>query len=208
VKGDIAPLNAGYKVPLPVGDPNFNLCSQLKASFSAGLSLTAKAWLNKWSWSQDVTVDALNRELAYPGSPWDIPKGCSASTGTPDSLLGPGVAKVSDVISGSPNQRGHVAGFVPGKKTWVLSTGLISDAVGTPSQFARVGLQGHGRRLDADVVGAGQVGADIGTDGVAVASGLTCPARGEQRHGVRRAAGPAELAHRRHPAAHCRLGRP
>lgn len=148
MKGDIAPLNAGYKVPLPVGDPNFNLCSQLKASFSAGPSLTAKAWLNKWSWSQDVTVDALNGNWPTPVRPGTSRRAAAPPPGTPDSLLGPGVDKVSDVISGSPNQWGHVAGFVPGKKTWVLSTGLTSDAVGTPSQFASTGL---GLPGDADL---------------------------------------------------------
>ncbi|TYB40220.1 fibronectin type III domain-containing protein [Micromonospora sp. AP08] len=148
VKGQIYPLDASYKAHFPLGDPNYNNCSHLKASLSAGLSLTAKAWLNSWSWSQNITLDALNGELPYPGSPWEFPKGCSIPTGTPDSLLGPGVSKVSDSTSGSADQWGHVDGFVPGKKAWVLSTGRISDAVGTPDQFAstELGLPG-----DADL---------------------------------------------------------
>jgi hypothetical protein len=140
VKGEIDPLDASFKAYYPVGDPNFNLCTEIKASFAAGLSLTAKAWLNGWSWSEDITVDALNGEWPYGGSPWDIPKGCNSPQNTPDSLLGPGVSKVSDSTTGSAAQWGHVDGFVPGKKTWVLSTGLVSDAVGTPDQFASTNL--------------------------------------------------------------------
>jgi hypothetical protein len=140
VKGELDPLNASFKSYFPVGDANFNLCTEAKASLSLGLSLTAKAWLNNWSFSQDITVDALNGEFPYPGTPWDLPKGCNSAQGTPDSLLGPGVSKVTDSTTGSAQQWGHVDGFVPGKKTWVLSTGLVSDAVGTPDQFASTDL--------------------------------------------------------------------
>lgn len=140
VKGEFDPLDASFKAYFPVGDANFNLCTEAKASLSAGLSLTAKAWLNDWSWSQDITVNALNGESPYPGSPWDLPGGCNSDQGTPASLLGPGVSKVTDSTTGSAQQWGHVDGFVPGKKTWVLSTGLVSDAVGTPDQFASTDL--------------------------------------------------------------------
>ena len=107
---------------------------------SAGLSLTAKAWLNDWSFSKDITVNALNGEVHYPGSPWDFPKGCNSDQGTPASLLGSGVSEVSDGTTGSADQWGHVDGFVPGQKTWVLSTGLVANAVGTPDQFASTDL--------------------------------------------------------------------
>ena len=144
VKGELDPLDASFKPAFLVGDPQFNTCIQAKADLSTALSLTAKAWLNGWSLSKDITLDALNGHIPYPGSPWDLPAGCSADKGTPDSLLGPGVSKVTDSTTGSPQQWGHVDGFVPGKKTWVLSTGLISDAVGSPDQFAstELGLPG------------------------------------------------------------------
>jgi hypothetical protein len=151
VKGELNPLDASLKAYFPVGSKDFNLCSELKAAFSAGLSLTAKAWLNDWSWSSpEITLDFLNHDRNYPGSPWTLPKGCTTSAGTPDSLLGPGVSKVSDSTTGSPSQWGHVEGFVPGVKTWVLSTGLVSDAAGSPGQFASsaLGLPG-----DADLSG-------------------------------------------------------
>jgi hypothetical protein len=148
VKGEFDPLDASFKAYFPVGSANFNLCTEAKASLSAGLSLTAKAWLNNWSFSKDITVDALNGEAAYPGSPWDFPKGCNSNQSTPDSLLGAGVSKVDDSTTGSDQQWGHVDGFVPGAKTWVLSTGKISDAVGTPDQFASTDL---GLPGDADL---------------------------------------------------------
>lgn len=44
--------------------------------------------------------------------------------------------KVDDVVGGDPTQWDHVDGFAPGTKTWVLSTGLVADAVGTPDKFA------------------------------------------------------------------------
>jgi len=140
VEGQFDPLDASFDATFPVGSPNFNLCTEATASMSAGLSLTAKAWLNDWSWSKDITVNALNGEFPYPGSPWDFPNGCKSDQGTPASLLGPGVSKVSDGTTGSTSQWGHVDGFVPGKKTWVLSTGLVADAVGTPDQFASTDL--------------------------------------------------------------------
>jgi hypothetical protein len=140
LKGEFYPLDAGFKPFFSIDDANFNACIQAKAAFTAGLSLTAKVWLKNWTFSQDVPLDGLNGEVPYPNSPWDLPSGCSADKGTPDSLLGPGVSKVTDSTSGSSQQWGHVDGFVPGKKTWVLSTGLISDAVGTPDQFASTPL--------------------------------------------------------------------
>jgi hypothetical protein len=148
VKGQFDPLDASFDATFPVGSPNFNLCTETKASMSAGLSLTAKAWLNDWSWSKDITVNALNGDFPYPGSPWDFPKGCKSDQGTPASLLGSGVSQVSDGTTGSTDQWGHVDGFVPGQKTWVLSTGKVADAVGTPDQFAStdIGLPG-----DADL---------------------------------------------------------
>lgn len=140
VKGEFDPLDASFTDYFPVGSPNFNLCTEIKAAMSAGLSLTAKAWLNDWSFSKDITVSALKGEWNYPGSPWDFPQGCNSDQGTPSSLLGSGVSKVSDGTTGSADQWGHVDGFVPGKKTWVLSTGLVADAVGTPDQFASTDL--------------------------------------------------------------------
>jgi hypothetical protein len=55
-------------------------------------------------------------------------------------VLGEGVTPVSDEVGGSAVQWGHVDGFAPGQKTWVLSTGNISDALGSPSQHASTNL--------------------------------------------------------------------
>lgn len=140
VKGEFDPLDASFAAYFPVGSPDFNLCTEAKVAASAGLSLTAKAWLNGWSLSKDITVSALNGEWNYPGSPWDFPSGCNKDQPTPDSVLGSGVSKVSDQTTGSDQQFGYEPGLVPGQKTWVLSTGLVSDIPGTPDQFASTDL--------------------------------------------------------------------
>jgi hypothetical protein len=141
VKGEFDPVDASFAAYYPVGNPNFNLCTEAKAAMSAGLSLTAKAWLNNWSFSKDITLSALNGEWDYPGSPWDFPKGCNAEQPTPSStVLGSGVSEVSDGTTGSSQQMGYEPGLVPGQKTWVLSTGLVSDIPGTPDQFASTDL--------------------------------------------------------------------
>ncbi len=61
-----------------------------------------------------------------------------------DSVLGGGVTLVDDVVTGGQNQWGYLPGLVPGKKTWVLSTGNIADVVGVPSKFASSDLGGAG----------------------------------------------------------------
>jgi len=138
VSGQIYPIDAGFAPKFPAPDPRFNNCIEFKLAFTAGLGLTAKAWLNGWSHSKTITVDALNGTFNYPGSPRYLPAGCNKlpGGGSPDSLLGPGVTKVDDTVVGDPAQWDHVDGFAPGAKTWVLSTGLVANAVGTPDKFA------------------------------------------------------------------------
>ena len=145
VKGNLYPIDATFSPTFSATDSRFNSCLQAKAAVTAGLGLTAKAWLKDWKFEKEITVAALNGTFNYPGSPWSLPAGCgSAAPPGSDSLLGPGVTKVDDSIGGSPQQWGHVDGFAPGAKTWVLSTGLISNAVGVPSDFASTDMGGAG----------------------------------------------------------------
>lgn len=146
--GELRPVNASVGPHFPVGDPRYTKCAVVKAGATLALSLTLKAWLGKWRLSEKVTLDALDWSLPYPGSPWYLPTGCQNLPGAEpqDSLLGPGVTKVDDAVVGGSDQWGHLDGFVPGKKTWVLSTGSIADAVGTPGTFASTNL---GRDGDA-----------------------------------------------------------
>lgn len=109
-----------------------------------GLHLTAKAWVPGWSASQQITVDALQWNAQYPGSPWELPDGCTQAPTPGDAVLGEGVTLVSDEVGGSTVQWGHVDGFAPGQKTWVLSTGNIADALGLPGQHASTNLEQPG----------------------------------------------------------------
>ena len=112
------------------------LCAEAK--WSRALSLVAKAWIGNWDVSTKVEIPVLSGDRLRR-IPWTLPTGCDDTT-TPDSLLGGGVTKADDAVTGGPDQWGHVDGFAPGKKTWVLSTGLISNAVGDPDSFASTDL--------------------------------------------------------------------
>lgn len=142
VRGKLIPLDASFGPQYTEQDSRYNSCLVAKAQLTVGVSLTAKAWLNNWKYSTDITVAGLNGTHPYGGSPWALPTGCDKlpPAGSPDSLLGPGVTKVDDTVTGGADQWGHVDGFVPGQKTWVLSTGLISNAVGSPGFFASTDL--------------------------------------------------------------------
>jgi hypothetical protein len=143
VSGSFYPLDASFGPVFPLSDSRYNACLQTKAALTMGLGLTAKAWLGNWSVSKTVTLDALNGSMQYGGSPWYLPTGCKDAV-EPDptgDLLGSGVTKTGDpAVVGDPGQWGHIDGFAPGSKTWVLSTGLVKDATGDPSQFASTDL--------------------------------------------------------------------
>lgn len=142
LSGDFNPVDAKFTANFPADDTRFNVCTKAEAAATWGLGLTVDVWLSKWTYNHTVTLDALNGAFQYPGSPWTLPTGCDKlpAEQNKDSLLGPGVTKVDDVTVGGVDQWGHVEGFVPGKKTWVLSTGKIADALGTPSAFASTNL--------------------------------------------------------------------
>jgi hypothetical protein len=145
VSGDLQPLDASFTPYFSAQDSRFNACTVTTVAFSRDISLTAKAWLNDWKFQQKITLGVLSGSTPYLGSPWHLPTGCTTSANVPpDSLLGPGVTKVSESTGGSPGQWGHLDGFAPGTKTWVLSTGRITDAVGTPGVFANTDLGGPG----------------------------------------------------------------
>ena len=136
IGGELTPLDASFVPQYPASDSRFNACLRASANFTRSLTMSAKAWIGSWDVSKTITLDALSGSTPYPGSPWYLPSGCEnlGNPGTPDTLLGDGVTKVDDSTLGTPDQWGHVDGFAPGKKTWVLSTGTIANAVGTPEQ--------------------------------------------------------------------------
>jgi hypothetical protein len=142
--GELNPIDASFGPVFPIGDPRFNACLRASAAFTRNLSLTAKAWVGGWDASASVTLDFLKGESQYAGSPWYLPKGCEDAVTPSDTVLGSGVTKVDDVVTGGQNQWGYVPGLVPGNKTWVLSTGDIANVVGNPSDFASTPLGGPG----------------------------------------------------------------
>ena len=146
--GELNPLDAHFEAAFDSSDPRFNACLSAEAAFTRELNLTAKAWAGDWDVTKSVTVDALTGKTAYPGSPWSLPTGCKDAVDPGDTVLGGGLTKVDDSVSGGPNQLGYEPGFIPGKKTWVLSTGNVADAVGDPATFASTDLGGPG---DADL---------------------------------------------------------
>lgn len=146
VLGELYPVDASWGPYFTAGDSRFNACTKAEVKFTRSLSLAVKAWLGKFRFTEKITLDALEASTPYLGSPWFLPNGCKdlPAPAPEDSVLGPGVIKVDDTTVGAPGQWGHVDGFAPGKKTWVLSTGMVSDAIGEPSKFASTSLGGDG----------------------------------------------------------------
>jgi hypothetical protein len=71
-----------------------------------------------------------------------------------DDVIGEGISIVDDELIGQPVQWGKIEGFIPGQTAWVLSTGLISQAVGSPDFFASTALGGAGDPTLSGFVGA------------------------------------------------------
>jgi hypothetical protein len=152
--GEFNPIAASFGFVFPQDDPRFNACLKASAAFTRNAYLIAKAWVGDWDITKSVTLDFLKSSDDYPGSPWYFPAGCKDAVEPSDTVLGGGVTKVTDGVTGGQNQWGYLPGLVPGKKTWVLSTGDIANVVGVPSDFASTAL---GEPGDADLTSlAGQ----------------------------------------------------
>ncbi|THG30779.1 choice-of-anchor L domain-containing protein [Naasia lichenicola] len=146
IKGTLDPFSASFKLSESPSNPG-QLCGVVNANFALALGLTATAWFPKWpTASIDISSEDLNGEFPYPGFPITFPNGCDKpvtpppAPTPPNSLFGDGVTKVNDSTTGTSDQVGYVEGFVPGAKTWVLSTGSIARAVGSPGQLASTNL--------------------------------------------------------------------
>lgn len=152
VGGKLNLFEASFGPVFPLNDARYNACLRADAvAFTRELNLTAKAWLGSWDISRTISHSALQGRTDLPGMPWYLPGGCQdtvepakpgqpAPTSPGQSVVGPGVEKIEDSTSGTPDQIGYIEGFVPGSKSWVLSTGRISDAVGTPDTLADTDL--------------------------------------------------------------------
>ena len=140
----------------PDGDKR-NACLKIDGASTLELNVTAKAWVGSWDVSKSLTFGFLQGRLQWPGTPWYWPGDCTKlppdeptkptdpePTKPGDTVVGDGVTVIEDTVIGAPEQGGHLDGFVPGQKTWVLSTGNIANAVGTPGTFAstKIGTPG------------------------------------------------------------------
>lgn len=140
VGGEFNPLDASFGFVFPQDDPRFNTCLKVSAAFTREVYLAAKAWLGDWDITKSVTLDFLKGSTNYPSMPLYFPPGCKDAVEPGDTVLGGGVTKVTDTVTGGQNQWGYLPGLVPGKKTWVLSTGDIANVVGVPSNIASTEL--------------------------------------------------------------------
>lgn len=143
--GELLALDAKFDAAFPVDDPRYDLCTELQASYGLDLALTAKAWLGKFTVNHKIPLEALSAKDDF-FEPVYLPNGCDklADPKPEDSVIGENVTKIGDTTTGKTEQWGHVDGFAPGTSSWVLSTGKISDATGTPGQFASSYLGGSG----------------------------------------------------------------
>ena len=147
VGGELNHLDANFGPVFPKDDPRFNACLKASAAFNWSLYVVGKAWLPGKTFTKTYTSDIfpfLNGSRNYPGSPWYYPSGCKDAVEPSKDILGGGVTKVDEQVTGGQNQFGQVPGLVPNKKSWVLSTGNIADIVGVPSNFASTWLGGPG----------------------------------------------------------------
>jgi hypothetical protein len=135
IGGELSPLDMTVTFTLPL-TAGASPCFSFEATYTIGAIVSARAWLGPISFEGTYPIPALTGTSPYANSPFHLPTDCDKVATPPESIIGSGVTKVGDNVTGSPDQMGYVDGFAPGTKTWVLSTGKISDAQGVPSYFA------------------------------------------------------------------------
>lgn len=153
VKGQFTPLDASGRVVSVEKQGQTDVCFNLEANLLVGMSASLRAWVPGYEKDYSVTVDELQGEFAWPGSPYWYPNDCTQS-GTPtNDVVGDNLTVIDDEIVGDDDQFGKIEGLIPGEDTWVLSTGRIGDLVGSPSEFASTNLGGAGDPTLAALVG-------------------------------------------------------
>lgn len=153
VGGELYPLKASFGPIFPQGDPRRSACLKTSAALEAALNVNAKAWAGPLHASTNYTLDALHSTVNY-GGPWYLPSDCERLPAPSDAILGDGVDEVSSDTSGNEDQWGHVDGFAPGSKAWILSTGNVSEAaVNDPSHHASSDMSEPGSDSLSDLVG-------------------------------------------------------
>ncbi len=135
IQGELFPLQFSVEV---IDDLEAGFCVIAGVGTAAQVDLVAKAWLGAASVEYQFGLwDGYN--------PWfetTAPGDCEndLDDDITDDVAGEGIDVVDSDLVGSDVQVGYLEGFVPGDDTWVLSTGLISEAIGQPSFFASTSL--------------------------------------------------------------------
>lgn len=136
VEGNLAPLDATASVVGVTDNGTQAACVKVDAQTTIGLAAALRAWVPGYSTDYSVTIDQLQGERKWAGSPYYFPRDCTGAATPTKDVVGKGVTVLDDEVTGDDGQFGKVEGFVPGESTWVLSTGRIGDLVGAPSAFA------------------------------------------------------------------------
>jgi hypothetical protein len=156
INGTVTPLKLSLGGYFAQTDYRFDKCLKAQASLQMSLAVTAKAWLGSWSASASYSPEQLQGEFPY--ATWYWPTNCENLPPDPDepedTVVGPGVTLVDAELIGDPSQSDYLEGFVTGQKSWVASTGVAAQAVGTPDQFASTDLGGAGSAYLTSLAGA------------------------------------------------------
>lgn len=144
IGGELYVLDASASVVQVDDGDTVSTCVEFSAETKMGIYLTLRAWLPGYEYDATLTIDELTGSFPWGGSPWHWPDDCTDSEAPTDDVVGDGVTPIEDELTGQSDQWGKVEGFVPGESTWVLSTGRVGDAVGSPSFFASTQLGSPG----------------------------------------------------------------
>ena len=138
ITGEFDPINASYSVITTSDDDpsqSQQQCVKLSAGGTAGLSLSAQAWLGHYATSASITAPSLNHSWQFAGSPWYVPQNCEfeiTSTGElPQATQGSAYVASLEATGGpSPYTWAVTSGSLPAGLTLDPATGVIS---GTPT---------------------------------------------------------------------------
>ncbi len=140
VGGEVTLVDAGANVVVVDDGTEESACIEFFAQSGLGIFATLRAWIPGYEADYTYSIDALQGEFPWGGSPWFWPDDCTESDDPTDDVVGDGVTVLDSDLSGDSDQWGKVDGFIPGEGTWVLSTGQVQEAVGVPSFFASTSL--------------------------------------------------------------------
>ncbi len=114
VGGELTLLDGHANVVVPTV-PGGHPCVTRSASHGINALVSARVWLSVVDFKADVPFLDSGVQ-SYPGFPWFWPDKCDQTPNPSDDLLGDGVTKVDDDVTGSPDQWGYLDGFVPGPR--------------------------------------------------------------------------------------------